>query len=384
MRASYFYSALLLSVASTGCREPVPVNAVLIADGFDRPTFVTSPPGDASRLFVTEQNTGQIWIIDNGERLAAPFLDIGDKVSDGGGEIGLYSIAFHPDYDVNGFFYVFYYNNDDVTVVERYEVTADPNLADPDSATEILRVTQPETNHNGGQLAFGPNDGYLYIGFGDGGGQNDPSQNGQDLSTRLGKLLRIDVDSEFPFAIPPDNPFVGVAGADPAIWAYGLRNPWRFSFDAATGDLYIGDVGQFDFEEIDFQPASSLGGENYGWSIAEGFECRGGGGACGTDEGFTPPIHAYPRVDGRSVTGGYVYRGSAVPGLDGTYFFADYLSARIWSFRVVDGAATEFTDRTAEIGTFPRIASFGQGADGEIYIVTHDAGSIFRLGAAEE
>ncbi len=353
-----------------------------IATGLVSPLLVTAPPNDFDRIFILQQ-TGQILIMENGTLLGTPFLNIATEVL-ASGEQGLLGLAFHPNYSVNGFFYVNYIdiNNSD-SVIERYTVSANPNVANPASAFEILRYSQPFTNHNAGHLAFGPNDGFLYIASGDGGSGNDPSNNGQTLSTFLGKLLRIDVDGGSPYAIPPGNPFVGTPGALDEIWAYGLRNPWRFSFDRYTGDLYIGDVGQSDFEELDFQPSASVGGENYGWKIAEGFECRGGGGTCGTNLGFTPPIHAYPRGDGHSVTGGYMYRGSAIAGLQGTYFFADFSFNNIWSFEYDGATMTNFTSRTADLasyngGVINSIASFGEDAAGELYICDL-GGEIYRI-----
>ncbi|MBI4557186.1 MAG: PQQ-dependent sugar dehydrogenase [Candidatus Hydrogenedentes bacterium] len=357
----------------------------LIASGFETPLFLVSPPGDPSRMFVVEQDA-RIWILRDGIRLPTPFLDIDLKVRTGG-EQGLLGLAFHPNYEENGFFYVNYTRNPDgATVIERYNASADADVAQPESAVILLIVSQPFANHNGGMLAFGPSDGYLYIGMGDGGWRDDPGGRAQNLNDLLGKLLRIDVNSAAPYAIPPDNPFVGRADARPEIWAYGVRNPWRFAFDRANGDLYVGDVGQDAREEVDFQPASSAGGENYGWDIAEGFACLGGTGACGTMPGLTPPIHDYSHPGGasRSVTGGYVYRGSRIPGLGGTYFFADFMTGEIWSFRYLGDAVTDFQDRTHELDpagelSIQNVSSFGEDASGELYILDYTGGRIFQI-----
>lgn len=353
-----------------------------IATGLTSPLLVTAPPSDFDRIFIVQQD-GRILIMENDVLLGTPFLNISTDVLFNG-ERGLLGLAFHPNYAANGFFYVNYIdiNNSD-SVIERYTVSANPNLANAGSGVEILRYSQPFTNHNAGHMAFGPNDGFLYIASGDGGSGNDPQNNGQTLSTLLGKMLRIDVDGGSPYVSPASNPFVGTAGARAEIWAYGLRNPWRFSFDRGNGDMYIGDVGQVAFEEIDFQSGVSGGGENYGWKIAEGFECRGGGGTCGTNPGFTPPIHAYPRGDGHSVTGGYVYRGTAIAGLQGTYFFADFSFNNIWSLRYDGATVTGFTSRTSDLasyngGTINSIASFGEDAAGELYICDH-GGEIYRI-----
>ena len=237
------------------------LTTVRVASGLSAPVFVISPPGDMQRAFIVEQ-PGRIKILLDGEILPAAFLDITNDVSYGG-ERGLLGLAFHPNYENNGYFFVNYTNNSGTTIISRFTVTSDPDIADPNSETLILSITQPFGNHNGGMLAFGPNDGYLYIGMGDGGSGGDPGNRSQDDGELLGKMLRIDIDGGSPYGIPEDNPFEGRGDPLDEIWAKGLRNPWRFSFDRSSGDMYISDVGQNAWEEIDFQPASSAGGEKY-------------------------------------------------------------------------------------------------------------------------
>jgi glucose/arabinose dehydrogenase len=301
------------------------------------------------------------------------------------GEQGLFSIAFHPDYAKNGRFFVAYTDTRGDEVVARYHVGADPDVADPGSAKIVLTIPDFATNHNGGQLAFG-RDGYLYVTVGDGGGSDDPEETGQDLTRLLGKILRLDVDVDEPpwYAVPPTNPFVGRADARGEIWAFGLRNPWRVSFDRATGDLYVADVGQGSREEIDVQPAASPGGENYGWDVFEGTECHEP--EPPADEcpappvGFTMPVLEYGHDEGCSVTGGFVYRGCAMPALRGTYFYADFCTAFIRTFRGVGGGvALAPADLTAELGAgIDNPSSFGEDARGELYIVDHD-GEIYEI-----
>lgn len=376
----------VLSAPVLVCAAETRLKTVLVASGFRAPLFAGAPTGDTSRLFIVEKRTGRIKIINLADNSvnAAPFLDIGDLVVDEGGEQGLLGLAFHPDYANNGFFYVNYNDNSNDTVIARYRVSdADPDAADSGSAKIILHVPQPSTHHKGGMIAFGPNDGYFYVGMGDGHGGHDPGNRAQDGQVLLGKLLRIDVDVEpDPYLIPPSNPFVGDLATRDEIWARGLRNPWRWSFDRATGDMYIGDVGKFTREEIDFQPASSSGGENYGWRCMEGLTCTGVSGCICFDESLTLPIRDYGREVGRCVIGGYVYRGERIPDLRGTYFHMDGLVDTIWSFRLVDGNLTDFRDRTAELrpdgGGLSLVTSFGEDAAGEIYMVTR-AGRVFRI-----
>ena len=356
------------------------LTTALTASGLNEPVHITNAGDGNGRLFVVEQG-GRIRIIQNGAVLPTPFLDISDRVLFSG-EQGLLSVAFPPGFQ-DSHFYVYYTNRDGNNVVARLQVTTDPNVATADPADIVLTLNHPTySNHNGGQLAFGP-DGYLYIGTGDGGGGGDPQGNAQNLNSLLGKLLRIDVESGFaPYAIPPDNPFAEVN--DPQglyldeIWAYGLRNPWRFSFDRTTGDLYVGDVGQSSYEEVDFQPASSLGGENYGWNIMEASHCYNGADCDPT--GLTPPVAEYGRTLGRTVTGGFIYRGARYPRLQGTYFFGDYADGKIFGLRLVDGAWE--SNWLMETGL--NISTFGEDEQGNLYFADYAAGDIYLLQALPE
>jgi glucose/arabinose dehydrogenase len=284
-------------------------------------------------------------------------------------------MAFHPDYDSNGLFYVDYTDTQGNTRVERYRVSADRNRADPNSATLILTVEQPFANHNGGLLMFGP-DGMLYVGLGDGGSGGDPFRHAQNLGTLLGSLLRIDVDRAVPYAVPQDNPFVNRPGARGEIWAYGLRNPWRFAFDREGGMLYIADVGQNRWEEINAVPIGAAG-VNYGWNILEGSECFNAS-SCNR-EGLTLPVLEYPRTGGAcSVIGGFVYRGGRIPALRGHYFYSDYCAGFLKSFKLVDGKAEDH--REWNVGNLGQVLSFGEDAAGELYILSAN-GRVYRLGA---
>jgi glucose/arabinose dehydrogenase len=345
----------------------------VVEGGLTRPTYLTHAGDD--RLFVVEQ-PGRIRIIEKGQLLDQPFLDVTDKVLSEGNEQGLLSVAFHPAYKTNGQFFVYYTRQPDgAIVIGRYAVSKnDPNLADALSARTILVIPHAQAaNHNGGQLQFGP-DGYLYIGIGDGGGQGDQHGsigNGQNRNVLLGKLLRIDVTNQDTYAIPKDNPL----GSE--VWAYGLRNPWRFSFDRATRDLYIADVGQNLYEEVDFQPASSKGGENYGWRIMEGLHCYSPSEGC-DQTGLVLPVAEYSHdVGGCAITGGYVYRGSKYPALQGTYFFGDYCSGIIWSLQR-EGDQWQMT-KQLESGL--NISSFGEDINGELYVVDHGGGAVYQLAA---
>ena len=349
----------------------------LVASGLSNPLYVTAPPDDTTRVFIVEQS-GKIRVMRNDTLLATPFLDITSLVTFGG-ERGLLGLAFHPDYSVNGQFFVDYIDKTGTgnTQVVRYTVSANPDLADQNSAQAILSVTQPLTTHNGGLVQFGP-DGMLYIGLGDGGGSGDPGGNGQDSSNVLGTILRIDVDGGSPYAIPVDNPFNGHATARGEIWVYGLRNPWRFSFDRLTGNLYVADVGQNSWEEVDIQLATSSGGENYGWNTMEGFACFNPSTGC-NQTGLVLPDYVYGHSGalptGCSITGGSVYRGTKLPALVGRYFYADFCSGWVRSFRFEGGLATDDREEFASVGS---ITSFGEDAKGELYVVTQEA-NIYRM-----
>lgn len=352
------------------------------ATGVSRVTDIAHA-GDG-RLFVAQQ-TGEILIVESdGSVLPTPFLDVKSLLSVGF-EKGLLGLAFHPDYATNGYFYINYTALflGGATVVARYQVSPDPNVADPSSSFFILTQSQPFVNHNGGDLNFGPADGYLYIGFGDGGAGCDPMDDAQDGSTFLGKMLRIDVDGGSPYSVPATNPFVGVPGVLDEIWASGLRNPWRFSFDRqAPHDMWIGDVGQLNREEIDHQPGASSGGENYGWDCREGlFSSALAPSSCSTTAtcpptgGATDPIHDYDRSGGRcSVTGGFVYRGALHPDFVGEYFFADWCSQDLYSLRD-NGAGYTLTEYTTDVPDNP--TTFGEDANGEIYVAAGD--TLYRL-----
>jgi len=342
----------------------------VIASGFSRPVQVTHAGDGSGRLFVVEQ-VGRIKIIKNGSVLSTPFLNIESLVSCCS-ERGLLGLAFHPNYAGNGFFYLNYTDNNGDTVIARYTVSGNPDQADASSAVTILTIDQPYSNHNGGQLLFGP-DGYLYIGLGDGGSGGDPLNHGQDITTLLGAMLRLDVDSGSPYAIPPGNPYVGVAGRD-EIWAIGLRNPWRFSFDRATGDLFIGDVGQNQYEEISYQPAGA-GGLNFGWRLMEGNNCYNPSSNCNPGN-LTLPIVEYPHSQGFSVTGGFVYRGTLYPALQGRYFYADYGVGKIWS--IYKTGPDSWSTPELELDTPYNISAFGEDEQGELYVVDY-GGTVRRL-----
>lgn len=344
--------------------------------GLTKPVDLQAPPGDTSRVFIVEK-TGAIRVVKDGQLLPRAFLDISSRVS-GGSEQGLLGLAFHPQYASNRKFYVDYTDRSGDTRVVEFLTSDDPDSA---SATEreILFVDQPASNHNGGQIAFGP-DGYLYVALGDGGGANDQFGNGQNLSTLLAKILRINVDSGSPYSIPADNPFVGRAGERGETWDYGLRNPWRFSFDGTNGDLYIADVGQDLWEEVDYEPAG-LGGRNYGWNTMEGLHCFPGPN-CDTT-GLTLPVAEYGHGDGCSITGGYVYRGTALPELAGIYFYGDFCTGIVRSFRIAGGIATDPRDwtsvlRTQSGGAMEQLSSFGRDARGELYLLLL-TGDVYRM-----
>jgi glucose/arabinose dehydrogenase len=338
----------------------------LFASGFTRPIDLTHA-GD-ERIFVVEQR-GIIWIIEGESVMEEPFLNIQDRVNDRANEQGLLGLAFHPDYAENGYFYVNYTGSSGATFISRFQVSSDPNRTNPNSEFVLLEIDQPYRNHNGGALKFGP-DGYLYIGTGDGGSANDPQGNGQNLNTLLGKILRIDVNVGDPYAIPPDNPFFSGNWRD-EIWAYGLRNPWRISFDRLTGELYIGDVGQNQYEEIDFQSSDSTGGLNYGWNLREGAHPF----ASDSTQGLIDPIAEYSHRDGCSVTGGFVVRSPSLPQWEGIYLFGDYCTGPVWGLL---RSPTGTWEMKSLFQTGVRISSFGEDSQGEIYLVVHD-GDILRL-----
>lgn len=361
-----------------------------VASGLDSPVYLTQPRGDDNRLFVVEK-PGAIRIIAGGDLVDEPFLTI-DAVSERGGEMGFLGLAFHPEYSSNGRFYVYYSTlaggAAHISRIAEYTVSDEnPDLADPASERVLLEVSQPQDNHNGGDLEFGL-DGLLYIGLGDGGGGGDQHGaigNGQNLDTLLGKILRIDVDGTGAgelgaYAIPSGN-FAG-EGARPEIWSYGLRNPWRFSFDACTGDMYIADVGQGALEEVNFEPWASAG-LNYGWRLMEGTRCFNPNSGCdASTQNLVLPVATYGRDIGQSITGGYVYRGPAIPELRGTYLYADYASAAFFALRVADGevalAQTNISDNLNPGRAIDNISSFGQDSAGELYVLSMN-GSVFRI-----
>jgi len=359
-------------VDSTGAAVTLTAREVL--SGLDSPLFLTAPPNDA-RLFVLEQ-PGRVRVVKNGQLVATPFLDIASKLTSGG-ERGLLGLAFHPRYAQNGLFYVDYTDRNGDTRVERYHVSADADRADAASAQLVITIAQPFANHNGGMLAFGP-DGMLYVGMGDGGSGGDPQGNGQNLNALLGKLLRLDVDNAAggaAYAVPRDNPFVGRSGARGEIWALGLRNPWRFSFDPTTSRLYIADVGQNRLEEINVAGTTEAG-VNYGWNRMEANECYN---ASSCDRaGLRLPVEQYAHDAGCSITGGYVYRGS-IAALRGHYFYSDYCTGFLRSIRVAnDGTVAE--RQTWNVGSLGNVTSFGVDAAGELYVVS-GSGRVFKLEA---
>ena len=363
---------------------PVNLSSVTIGlepifGGLDQPVFLTDSGDGSGDIFIVEK-AGKILLVKGGKVQTQPFLDITSRVGSSSTEQGLLSVAFHPKYASNGYLFVDYTDTNGDTVVARFTASSDRNSADPNSFKKILGISQPYANHNGGQLAFGP-DGMLWIGAGDGGSEGDPNGNGQKTTTLLGKILRIDVDHGDPYSIPPSNPFANGKKGKPEIWAYGLRNPWRFSFDRSTHDLYIGDVGQSQWEEIDFVSSDLKPGLNFGWKTMEGSHCYQPSKNCNTS-GLTMPVAEYSHAPGNcAVTGGYVYRGSQYPSIDGAYFFTDYCSGTIWALtRDASGKWSQTQVAQGKAG----YSSFGQDGNGELYICDIDNGTIYHLTATSK
>jgi uncharacterized protein (TIGR03437 family) len=346
-----------------------------VAGGFANPTDIAAPPGGSGLLRVLEQ-PGRVRAIRNGAVLPEPVLTL--RTLSFGGERGLLGVAFPPGFSTKRHFYLNYTDPQGASVISRFRVREDLLSADLASEQVILRIARNRSNHNGGGIAFGP-DGYLYVGTGDSGGGGDPDNVALNLNELRGKMLRIDTESaQTPYAVPPSNPFVSRIGARPEIWAFGLRNPWRYSFDRETGDLWIADVGQNRVEEINFQPASSRGGENYGWRTMEGLQCFNPSSGCNR-EGLTLPVHEYPRSQGVSITGGFVYRGSRFPALRGVYLYADFGSGRIWGLR----RAGEAWENRELLSSGFQISAFGEDASGELYLTNHQTGAIFGVLSGE-
>jgi uncharacterized protein (TIGR03437 family) len=363
----------LFLIAAAALAQAPQIRLIKVGAGFTNPVFIGSAGDGSQRLFVVEQ-PGRIRILRNGVVQPAPFLDITNRVQCCG-ERGLLSVAFPPNFATSGRFYVYYVDGFGTLVISRFRMGASPDAADPSSETILLRIDHGfAANHNGGQLAFGP-DGYLYAGTGDGGGGGDPLGNGQNTTALLGKLLRIDVSADA-YTVPASNPFVNRSGVRPEIWAYGVRNPWRFSFDRSTGDLYVGEVGQNLYEEVDVQPAGDPGGENYGWNVMEGFHCYAQA-AC-SQAGLTLPVAEYTHDSGDcSVTGGYVYRGGRYPALQGFYLYADYCTGRM---RALSRTGSVWQSSVVLAPGFS-ISTFGQDEAGELYVADYGHGDIYAVAA---
>jgi glucose/arabinose dehydrogenase len=359
--------------AATGDLNELEITLQEITGGLNTPVKVVSANDNSQRIFVVEK-AGSIAVVQDGSVQDERFLSIPERVNSDGSEQGLLGLAFHPDFETNGWLYVNYNDLDGHTVVSRFETNDDHSAADPDSELVLLFIEQPASNHNGGHILFGP-DGYLYIGTGDGGGSGDTFEQAQDTTTLLGKMLRIDVGSGGPYGIPADNPFVDDPDVRDEIWATGLRNPWRYDFDPETGDLYIADVGQNRIEEVSVQPGDSAGGENYGWPIMEGTECFQAD-ECDQD-GLVLPVTEYMHDMGCSVTGGNVYRGDAFPAMTGIYFFSDFCSGNVWGLAEVDG---EWQTRLLLESGY-NVSSFGVDEAGELYLVDMYSGVLYRITA---
>jgi len=382
----------VVTVAPTSTPPPIisgqfdglTLGLAVLATGLEKPVFVTHAGDGSNRLFIVEKR-GTIRIWQAGQLLTTPFLDISERVRSSSSEQGLLGLAFAPNFASSRLFFVNYTNLQGDTIVERYGVTDDPNRADPTSAFRILRIDQPAPNHNGGMIAIGP-DGNLWIGTGDGGGAGDVYRNGQNPKSLLGKMLRLDVTSDpsKPYQVPTDNPWISQTWNGqtmaPEIWALGLRNPWRFSFDRVTGDLWIGDVGQNTYEEVDLAAAEQKGypsgGLNFGWPIMEGVHCYGSSAGCNR-QGLALPVAEYDHDSGGcAVTGGYVYRGAAIPELEGVYFYGDYCSGYIWALRTT-GSGVQAPVRV--FASDLSISSFGEDEAGELYVADLGQGTIFQL-----
>jgi glucose/arabinose dehydrogenase len=358
-----------------GGTQPLALDFTEVVFGLVEPTVITHA-GDASgRLFLVEQ-PGRVRILSTGTLLPTPFLDISARLVSGG-EQGLLGLAFPPGPGPKDHFFVYYTRaTDGAGVLSRFTVSLDPDLAAAASEDVLLTVPQPFANHNGGQLAFGPLDGYLYLGLGDGGDAGDPQGHGQNPATLLGSLLRLDVESgTVGYAVPADNPFVGNPGGADEVWAYGLRNPWRFSFDRLTGDLYLGDVGQAAWEEINWQPGLAPGGDNYGWNTLEADACFNPPTGCLPPANYVAPVASYAHSLGSAVTGGYVYRGPGNPGLQGIYFYGDFGSGRIWSLQPTGSG---FTNQLLNDTAFS-ISTFGEDEAGNLYLADYATGTIYRI-----
>ena len=361
----------LLSLVTNSAAAQTKLKLEQIGGNFSRPLLVTSAPGETSRMFVVDQN-GKIFVVKDGVQLSTPFLDV-SALNSSGGERGLLGLAFHPQYASNGYFFINFTDNSGDTQVSRYQVSAgNSDVANSSSRFDILFIDQPYSNHNGGCIRFGP-DGYLYIGTGDGGSANDPGNRAQNGSSLLGKMLRIDIDGGSPYAIPPSNPFVTNSSVRDEIWALGLRNPWRFNFDSATGDMYISDVGQNDWEYIHFEPAGDAGGRNYGWKIIEGSHCFSPSTNCNT-AGLEMPIfeygHSFWPTANYCIIGSEVYRGKSMARMSGRYFFSDAGSQDLLSFRYdsTTNTVNDYVDHTAETNVSGSAISLGLDGNGEIYV----------------
>jgi glucose/arabinose dehydrogenase len=366
------------TVAVAVVPDPASVEVVLqpVTGGLDTPVGIAHAGDGSRRLFIVEK-IGRIRVVRDGGLDAVPFLDITDRVEAGRSEQGLLGLAFHPRYAENGLFFVNYTDRQGNTVVSRFSIQVNPELADPASERVLLTLEQPASNHNGGHLAFGP-DGFLYVGTGDGGGAGDRYGNGQNGQTLLGAMLRLDVDGDAAYTVPGGNPFVGNPGVRDEIWALGLRNPWRYSFDRLTGDLYIADVGQNMYEEVNVQPAGDPGGQNYGWPIMEGLHCFPADRTCDR-AGLTLPVREYDHTQGCSVTGGYVYRGQGFPLLTGIYLFGDYCSGRIWGLARSGDEGEWLVARLAQANV--QLSAFGEDEVGELYLVDMGGGTLFKVTA---